>query len=377
MSALDWENSLDILSSIPASSINACADQGLEALRLLHGNILSGVSGSDLIWERAAELNLKAGHRTSANGSCRLIGTGGAWIALNLAREEDWTLLNAWLESEKDLTNWSAIEASLTGRDASALVERGRIMGLPVALLPRFEQSTGQDKWLNFTPDSGSPKPFAAKIGAERSLNVVDLSALWAGPLCAHLLHQCGMQVTTVTSTGRPDGSRVGNPKLYEILHRGHLHRAFDFNRKTDLARLAELIQRADIVIEGSRPRALRALGLDKDTLMSKRSQVWLSITAYGRVEPYGDWVGFGDDVAVAAGLVQTKEDGRPDFLGDALADPLTGIFAALAVATLLDRGWSGLVDLSLWGIAKHCRRKIQCAGESLFNQYHRPKLRC
>ena len=37
---------------------------------------------------------------------------------------------------------------------------------------------------------------------------VVDLSALWAGPLCAHLLGLAGARVVKVESLGRPDGAR-------------------------------------------------------------------------------------------------------------------------------------------------------------------------
>jgi crotonobetainyl-CoA:carnitine CoA-transferase CaiB-like acyl-CoA transferase len=59
----------------------------------------------------------------------------------------------------------------------------------------------------------------------------------------------------------------------------------------------------------------------------------------------------FGDDAAVAGGLVGAAVDG-PVFCGDAIADPLTGLDAALAVAESLGRGGGELIHVSLAAVA-------------------------
>jgi crotonobetainyl-CoA:carnitine CoA-transferase CaiB-like acyl-CoA transferase len=84
------------------------------------------------------------------------------------------------------------------------------------------------------------------------------------------------------------------------------------------------------VVVEGSRPRALRGFGLSAEEEVA-RGATWISITAAGRAS---DRVGFGDDVAAAAGLVAADHEGRPVFVGDAIADPLTGLVAAALAAT-------------------------------------------
>ncbi len=71
-----------------------------------------------------------------------------------------------------------------------------------------------------------------------------------------------------------------------------------------------------------------------------------MQITAYDGRRP-----GFGDDAAVAGGLVGTSGDG-PVFCGDAIADPLTGLEATLAVAESLGRGGGELVRVSMAGVA-------------------------
>ena len=66
----------------------------------------------------------------------------------------------------------------------------------------------------------------------------------------------------------------------------------------------------------------------------------------------------FGDDAAVAGGLVGTGADG-PVFCGDAIADPLTGLEAASAVAESLGRGGGELITCR-WPrsprTTRHCR---------------------
>jgi crotonobetainyl-CoA:carnitine CoA-transferase CaiB-like acyl-CoA transferase len=184
---------------------------------------------------------------------------------------------------------------------------------------------------------------------------VVDLSSLWAGPLCARLLGLAGARVIKVESPDRPDGARAGNKAFYDWLHAGHASVAIDFRTASGRESLGALLGVADVVIEASRPRALASLGMAPGTIPHKPGQVWLSITGYGR--DAGDRVAFGDDAAVAGGLVgwaAPSEGGLvlPVFCADAIADPLTGVTGALAIARSLASGGGELIDLSMSGVA-------------------------
>ena len=196
---------------------------------------------------------------------------------------------------------------------------------------------------------------------------------LLCGPdRCAlYLLYRCGAEVTSVSSVQRPDGSRQGNTALYEALHAGHEHLVLDFDDLEQRQQLAQLLASADVVIEASRPRALRQLALDRESLVINGPQIWLSITAYGRQPPADQWAGFGDDVAVSAGLLRWDDLGQPQFVGDAIADPLTGVYAALAVAESLAEGarlglfhgWNRppLSATDIGGGARHCLSLVGC----------------
>jgi hypothetical protein len=117
------------------------------------------------------------------------------------------------------------------------------------------------------------------------------------------------------------------------------------------------LLAVADVVIEASRPRALAQLGLAPEMIPHRDGQVWLSITGYGRGDAAAaELVAFGDDAAVAGGLVgwtgDGPGDGDPVFCADAIADPLTGLCGALAVARSVAGGGGELIDLSMREVA-------------------------
>jgi crotonobetainyl-CoA:carnitine CoA-transferase CaiB-like acyl-CoA transferase len=151
-----------------------------------------------------------------------------------------------------------------------------------------------------------------------------------------------GARVIKVESTARPDGARSGTPTFFNLLHAGHQQVTLDF--RTDVPRLRELISGADLVLEASRPRALRQLGIVAEDVVASGTS-WLSITAGGRCS---DAVGFGDDVAASAGLVVRLEDGQPVPAGDALADPVAGVMAAVAARRALASADARLVDVSM-----------------------------
>jgi crotonobetainyl-CoA:carnitine CoA-transferase CaiB-like acyl-CoA transferase len=78
---------------------------------------------------------------------------------------------------------------------------------------------------------------------------------------------------------------------------------------------------------------------------------VWLRVTGHGTDGERANWVAFGDDAAVSGGLVGGSA-GEPAFCGDAIADPLTGLHAALEVAESLSRGGGELIELSMAAVA-------------------------
>jgi crotonobetainyl-CoA:carnitine CoA-transferase CaiB-like acyl-CoA transferase len=196
-------------------------------------------------------------------------------------------------------------------------------------------------------------------VPARRSRpRVLDLSALWAGPLSTHLLWLAGAEVIKVESRRRPDAMRNGDPTFYALLNQGKASVVLDFDDPADRQALAALIAASDVVVEASRPRALQQLGIDAVAMIRNcPGLTWLTITAHGASEPEAQWVGFGDDCGVAGGLSAAllAASGRAGFVGDAIADPLTGIVAANAAWSAWQARRGGRIGVAMSQVVAHC----------------------
>jgi len=325
----------------------SCAAGALAALGALAGERFS-FDGAQLLGERAAIFGLGRQGAVSPGGSCRLLPCADGWLALNLARPEDRALLPAWLEQEIEF-DWPALESALPRYETAPLVERGRLLGLalgPLALPPEDPPA-----WHRVLMTGPHRAPSKVPL-------VIDLTGLWAGPLAGHLLGLLGARVVKVESLRRPDGARLGPAAFYDLLNAGKASVALDFAGDEGRAQLRALLDVADIVLESARPRALEQLGIDAAALVAARPGLsWVSLTGYGRMPPQSGWVAFGDDAAVAAGLsaLLPRFAGRPIFCADAVADPLTGLHAALAAWHSWLDGQSRLIALSLHEVTAHC----------------------
>lgn len=123
----------------------------------------------------------------------------------------------------------------------------------------------------------------------------------------------------------------------------------FDLRTEAGRRSLRRVLERSDVVITSARRRAIDQLDLGLDELIATgRPRIWLSITGYG-VDV--DRIAFGDDAAVAGGLVAWDDDG-PCFVADAVADPCTGLAGAAAVMQALEAGGRWLLGAAMADVA-------------------------
>jgi hypothetical protein len=306
-----------------------------------------------LLTERAAISGLTRRGQTSCGGASRLLRTADGWLALSLARATDIELVPAWLELPGPAADhWAAIADVAVRRPTGHLVERGAMLGLPVAGLPGDARDSRAA-----TSESPVVSHHIGEQPAPASLDgvmVVDLGSLWAGPLCGSLLADAGAAVVKLESASRPDGAREGPAAFFDLLNAGKRSVAIDLTTPSGRSHLRELMGAADVVIEASRPRALEQLGIDAAQLVRDGGPaVWVSITAHGRSPEQRERVGFGDDAAVGGGLVAWDDD-IPFFCADAIADPATGLVAAAAALDCLAHGGRWLLDVAMSAVARH-----------------------
>ena len=331
--------------AIPLAGV---ADAWLGALaRETGAAALAGIDGATLLGERALIGAFRIPSRISAGGGCRLYDAVGGMIALNLARPADRELLPALFEADTfDVSDDEATADLIRACDADRLVARGRAMGLAIAA--ENEGNAPEAACRVVTEGLPAPRP------TRSAPRVLDLSALWAGPLAAHLLWLGGAEVIKVESRSRPDAMRDGDGKVFALLNQGKASVVLDFATAEGRDALRSLIARSDMVIEAARPRALAQLGIDADAIVRATPGLsWVTITGHGAEGEAANWVGFGDDCGVAGGLSAALHaaSGRSGFVGDAIADPLTGIRAAGAAWTSWASGKGGRLGLSMRGV--------------------------
>ena len=299
-----------------------------------------GADAGELLTGRAALLGLRPGGRVSAGGGTHLMPTADGWCALTLSRDDDIAAVPAMLEVDGTGADpWPDVHRWAATRTAETVVQRARLLGLPAA---RLGEATAVEPRVHRCGERTSPRPLAGLL-------VADLTSMWAGPLCGQLLSRAGAVVVKVESPARPDGTRGGDPRFFDWLNGGKLGYSVDFDRGAK--RLAALLAAADVVLEGSRPAGLIRRGLGPADIAARPGRVWLRITGYGTDAGSADRVAFGDDAAVAGGLIG-HDDAGPVFVGDAIADPLTGLEAAAAVRASVGRGGGELIEVAMAAVA-------------------------
>jgi hypothetical protein len=287
----------------------------------------------------------------SAGGSCHLVQAEDGWLAMNLARADDRAAVPAWMAREWDGPVWDGVVDAAAGMPVTEAVDRAQLLGIPAAVAITPEDFIGPTVVVDSETEGRGPRREPRPL-------VVDLSALWAGPLCARLIGSAlDARVVKVEHVARPDGARAGPPAFWRSLNGHKEERHLDFSSATGRAELADLLSRARVVVSAARPRALARLGL-VPAEHAARGVVWVSITGYGLTGLHADWVAFGDDAAVAGGAaVAAGGPDAPVFVGDAVADPLSGLAAAVVATRLVRSRRAGVVDVAMAGVVNRALR--------------------
>jgi hypothetical protein len=314
--------------------------------------------GLALLGERAALAGLSRQGSISCGGSTQLVRALDGWLAVSLARPDDVAALPAWLGHDVPAHDpWPAVHESVAPLTTAALDDTAALLGLPIAALGSVVSPTARAFGLPLRAVS-PPLPVASSPVSVAGAFVVDLSSLWAGPLCGQLLAAAGARAVKVESVARPDGARQGPQEFFDLLNGAKRSVALDLATSGGRRDLQRLLGAADVVIESARPRALEQMGIVAADVVRQPGgpRVWVSITSHGRRGHGGDpaaagRVAFGDVAAVAGGLVVTDERG-PCFVADAVTDPLTGLVAAAAVMEALAAGGRWLLDTAMAPLA-------------------------
>lgn len=174
---------------------------------------------------------------------------------------------------------------------------------------------------------------------------VVDFSAVFAGPICARYLSDCGADVIKVETPRVGDLTRGvdGATQVFSHFNAGKRSIAADLKNVKAQELIKRLIKDADIVIENFRPGIMAKFGLDYESLKNENPNlIYCSISGFGQSGPYVNRAAYAPIVHAASGFdsvqarAQPSADSRPPSWDIMVADILTGTYAFAAVQTAL-----------------------------------------
>jgi len=203
--------------------------------------------------------------------------------------------------------------------------------------------------------DTSTPLPLAG-------IKVLELGQNIAGPYAGEILLSLGADVIKVERPEGGDDARGWGPPFwkgvattFQAMNHGKKSIAVDLKDPRQLDWLKTFASECDVLVQNMRPGALRALGLDAQSLHAINPRlIYCSLWAFGHKGPRHLAPGYEPMVQAFAGIfsVNGTQDGPPARVGMQVLDLGTGVWAALGcLAALLRRQATGrgcVVDTSL-----------------------------
>ncbi|MET8695858.1 CaiB/BaiF CoA-transferase family protein [Streptomyces bauhiniae] len=173
--------------------------------------------------------------------------------------------------------------------------------------------------------------------GPLSGVRVVELAGIGPGPFAAMLLADLGADVVRVD---RPDGPGLGIDPARDVTNRNKRSVVVDLKAPDGAARVLDLAERADVLIEGYRPGVAERLGVGPADCHTRNPRlVYGRMTGWGQDGPLADRAGHDASyIAVTGTLGMIGRPGEPpalpaNLLGDYAGGSLylvVGVLAAL-----------------------------------------------
>ena len=195
-------------------------------------------------------------------------------------------------------------------------------------------------------------------------VRIVEQGTFITGPCAAMMLADLGADVIKLESPGAGDPYRNFRGGHYsahfQAYNRNKRAMSMDLKDPGDRALFHDLIGQADVYIQNFRPGAAARMGADWETLKAINPRlVYCSISGFGQSGPYVARPSYDSVTQALSGFLGVATDpNTPRLLGPAMADAITGLYAALGImAGLVERGRTGqgsLLEISMLEAMMH-----------------------
>lgn len=182
-----------------------------------------------------------------------------------------------------------------------------------------------------------------------KDIRVVELGTYITGPAAGMHLADLGADVIKVERPGTGDPFRAFKGGLYsphyQTYNRNKRSIALDTRDPADLAVLHDLVATADVFIQNFRPGVAEKLGAGEDDLRKIRPDlIYCAISGFGTSGPSRDRPAYDTVAQAASGYLRLlTPPTNPRVIGPAIADAVTGQYAAMGIlAALMERSKTG-----------------------------------
>lgn len=178
-----------------------------------------------------------------------------------------------------------------------------------------------------------------------QGIRVVEQGTFITGPCAGMMLADLGADVLKIESPeGDPYRAYQGGrySPHFQAYNRNKRSLVLDMKLTAERQLFEGLISQADVYIQNFRPGTAERLGAGVEHLQKINPQlVYCSISGFGSSGPYADRPSYDSVAQALSGFLSVVVDyQRPQFLGPALADAITGLYAAQGIlGALVQRG--------------------------------------
>src|SRR3972149_2082381 len=176
---------------------------------------------------------------------------------------------------------------------------------------------------------------------ALEGVKVVDFSRILAGPYCTMILADLGAEVVKIEELTSGDEARGVGPFLkglstyFTSLNRGKKSVALNIKDPRGRDRAAELIARADVLVENFRPGTMDRLGLGYEMVATRNPKlIYAACSGFGQTGPYRQRGAYDMVIQGMGGVMSITGEpgGRPLKTGPAIGDLAGGLFTAIGM---------------------------------------------
>ena len=137
-------------------------------------------------------------------------------------------------------------------------------------------------------------------MGPLAGIKVVEMAAIGPGPFCSMMLSDMGAEIIRIDRLNQKGSGHRAN-----VLHRGRKSIAVDLKNPQGVEITLELIEQADVVVEGFRPGVMERLGLGPEVCLERNPKlVFGRMTGWGQDGPLSQAAGHDINYISVAGAL-------------------------------------------------------------------------